>query len=417
MMKNYIKIAFKVMLRKKYYTALSLIGISFTIMMVTVFASFIDSVIGANATEVNRNRTLIFDKVSMYKAGKETASAPSYPFIEKYVAGLESTEYVSAFTDISYVSDVNGRLQGHHLKLTDENFWKIMTFDFLEGKPFHQTEVKTGARVAVITEKAKEYFFNDQQAVGKSIAVYGNSYKVIGVVEPAVGYSKAYADIYLPLTTDTSVYSKPNEISGSYCAMLLAKTSDLKKVRTELRGRMRKIRNHVSGVDSVKAYAFTALEQFSKSSSFRDDEPEYGKTAIALIVVLILFMLIPAISLINLNLSRIGERAEEIGIRKSFGATSRAVINQLVIENIIITLVGGLVGLGLAIYASQLLVVVINSFDPLFKIPEGSLILSWRVFASSLFSCLLFGLLSGVYPAWKISRLNVIKALRGGNNL
>ncbi|NQX56771.1 ABC transporter permease [Pedobacter panaciterrae] len=416
MLKNYIKLTFKVMLRKKYYTALTLVGISLTLMVITVFASFLDQIVSANPPEIHRERTLILDKVSVYKGDKKTDAAPSISFLQKNIRALQSTETISYFTTREFISFLNGKTAGHILKFTDENFWKITDFEFLEGKPFNIIEVRKGARVAVISEKTKAYFFKDGAALGKTFPIQGIAYQVIGVVKPATPFSRIYSDVYVPYTTDVNTQRTEKALEGTYNALLLAKTNDLKKVRAELRGILKKA-NLVSGADSVKVHAFTALEQFAKSSSFNDDEPEYGKTAIVISIVLILFMLIPAISLVNINVTRIGERAEEIGIRKSFGATSGTLVGQLVTENIIITLIGGLIGLGLSIYASQLLVQFINTFDPLFKMPTDSFIISWRVFGFCLFSCLLLGLVSGIYPAWKMSRMDVVYALKGGNSL
>jgi len=416
MLKNYIKLTFKVMLRKKYYTALTLLGISLTIMIITIFASFIDQIIGTNPPEVNRDRTLILDKVFVYKDGKQTDVTPSLTFLQKNVKDLESTSTISYFSTTEFVSFINAKVVGHALKFIDQNFWKITDFKFLEGKSFDSKAVKKGERVAVINEKTKNYFFNEGEALGKTITIYGSSFKVIGVVKSATPFSRIYSDVYVPYTTDINVQLKNKELEGTYSALLLAKTNDLKKVRAELKAKLKKI-NTVSGADSVKAQAFTAREQFSKSSSGNNDEPAYGKTVILILVVLTLFLLIPAISLVNINITRIGERAEEIGVRKSFGATSGTLVVQLVIENIIITLIGGFIGLGLSVYAAQLLVHLINTFDPLFKMPTDSFIISWGVFGFCLFSCLLLGIISGVYPAWKMSRMNVIYALKGGNNL
>jgi putative ABC transport system permease protein len=415
MLKNYIKLTFKIMLRKKYYTALTLVGISLTIMIITIFASFIDQIVSANKPEINRDRTLILDKLSIYKNGKKTNGVPSINFLQKNIGNLESTEAISYFSGSGFISSLNGKTAGHMLTFTDNNFWKITNFEFIDGKPFNLNEVKKGARVAVINENTKSYFFAEKEALGKNITITGLSYKVIGVVKSATPFSRVYADVYVPYTTDANIQHRNKAIEGAYNALLLSKTTDLRKVRADLRNRLRKYT--FSDADSVKAHAFTALEQFSKSTSADDAEPQYGKTAMVIFIILTLFMLIPAISLINLNVTRIGERAEEIGVRKSFGATSGTLVGQLIIENIIITLIGGMIGLCLSIYASQLLIRFINTFDPLFKMETGSFIISWRVFGFCLFSCLLLGLISGVYPAWKMSRMNVIYALKGGNNL
>ena len=100
------------------------------------------------------------------------------------------------------------------------------------------------------------------------------------------------------------------------------------------------------------------------------------------------------------------ERSSEIGVRKAFGASSLTLVGQFVIENIIITLIGGVVALILAIGILQ----IINSSS---LIPYVNFSLNYRIFFNSLAICLFFGLFSGVYPAFKMSRLQPVDALRG----
>jgi putative ABC transport system permease protein len=121
---------------------------------------------------------------------------------------------------------------------------------------------------------------------------------------------------------------------------------------------------------------------------------------------MLLFMSLPAINLVSINLSRILERSSEIGVRKSFGASGSALIGQFVIENVLLCLAGGVIGLVLswcvlaAIGASGL-------------IPHAKFGLNYRIFAYALFLATFFGVLSGVYPAWKMSRMHPVAALRG----
>ena len=129
--------------------------------------------------------------------------------------------------------------------------------------------------------------------------------------------------------------------------------------------------------------------------------------AIGLFVAL-LFMALPAINLMNLNLSRILERASEIGVRKSFGATSRNLVGQFVTENVVLSLVGGALGFLLSIAVLQ----AINTTDLL---PYARLVVNLRVFGIGFAFALFFGVLSGAYPAFRMSRLHPVIALRGGN--
>ena len=135
----------------------------------------------------------------------------------------------------------------------------------------------------------------------------------------------------------------------------------------------------------------------------------YGwRLEVALTVAACLFMLLPAVNLINLNTSRIMERASEIGVRKAFGASSRTLVGQFVVENLVLTLVGAALGF---VGAALLLQVINAQRDD----PVRALQLNYRIFGWGVVLAVAFGLLSGVYPAWRMSRLHPVLALKGAS--
>jgi putative ABC transport system permease protein len=99
------------------------------------------------------------------------------------------------------------------------------------------------------------------------------------------------------------------------------------------------------------------------------------------------------------------ERSSEIGVRKAFGASSGTLVYQFIVENIILTLLGGFIGVILSFVAIQ----VLNGMN---LIPNLVLSINFTVLAIGLLICFLFGLISGVYPAWRMSKLNVVTALK-----
>jgi len=116
-------------------------------------------------------------------------------------------------------------------------------------------------------------------------------------------------------------------------------------------------------------------------------------------------MLLPTLNLININISRIMERSSEIAVRKAFGASSRTLVWQFIVENIILTIFGAVIG----VLGSFVIIQVINSSD---LIPNIHLTINFTVLFYALIACFVFGLLSGVYPAWRMSRMQVVTALK-----
>ena len=127
------------------------------------------------------------------------------------------------------------------------------------------------------------------------------------------------------------------------------------------------------------------------------------------IVLMILFMVLPTINLVNLNISRIMERTSEIGVRKAFGASSWTLVGQFVVENVLLTLLGGIIGFVLAL-------IVLHMLTNSGLIQYAEFHLNYRIFFYALGLAVFFGVFSGVYPAWKMSRLHPVAALRGGSS-
>ena len=121
----------------------------------------------------------------------------------------------------------------------------------------------------------------------------------------------------------------------------------------------------------------------------------------------LLFITLPTVNLINVNISRILERASEIGVRKAFGAPTRTLIAQFVVENVLLTLAGGVIGLLLSVF-------VLRALNQSGLVPDAAFGVNLRVFAYATALALAFGLISGVYPAWRMARLHPVEALKGG---
>ena len=212
-----------------------------------------------------------------------------------------------------------------------------------------------------------------------------------------------YSDIYLPYTVSKTDY-RNKEYGGGYLAVLLAASkSDLQKIQDEYEGVVRRIPMESTDFDRIYSHAQRYIKSYVNTGNEENSGLTYALTAIGIFALIV--MLLPTINLININVTRIMERSSEIGVRKAFGASSQTLVYQFIVENLILTTLGGLIG----IILSYIIIQIINSAD---LIPYFTMSMNFTVLGIALLICLIFGLLSGVYPAWRMSKLNVVTALK-----
>jgi len=413
MLKNYLKIALKVLLRRKFFTFISLFGISFTLVVLMVATAFFDHMFAPFPPEKKLDRSLgVFSmRIESPDGSNAQSSRPSYAFLDRYVRTLPNVEKVSISTQpTTALSFKNGEKIKSFLKRADGEFWEIMDFDFLEGGPFTIDDDKNANFVAVINVATRKKFFGEESAIGKTIEADGQNFHVVGVVANVpIFRSVPFADIWVPLSTTKGKFSS-QDLIGSCLGVILAKSrADLDRIREEFKARLAQVefpdpKQFNTAISAAETpFESVARELFANNRS----NESYAPQLLALIVLLmILFMLLPTINLVNLNLSRIMERASEIGVRKAFGASAWKLVGQFVVENVLQTLVGGVIGFVLSYLVLQMLT-------------QSGLIqyavfhLNYRLFLYGLAIALFFGIFSGVYPAWKMSRLHPVEALRG----
>ncbi len=411
MLRSYLKIALKVFLRRKFFTFVSLFGISLTLLFLMVIVAMLDNTFGTLPPETRQDRSLGIYIVELKgKESRQTGTA-GYGFLDRYIRTLPNVERVSIHSSPRGVSAFkDGERLSLDLKHTDGQFWQIMQFRFLEGAPFTPEDETNANFVAVINQATRRRFFGDSPAVGRTIEVDGQSFRVVGVVPNVPFYRRLpYADVWVPISTSKGdVYKR--ELMGDFFGTILARDrKDLSAIREEVRARMPQVEmTNPKIFDTMEGAAETHFESFARE--FFQFSLDSRKSAPAMILLLIaaavLFMILPTINLVNLNVSRIMERASEIGVRKAFGASRRDLVGQFVVENVVLSLAGGAVGFVLSL-------IVLQIIEASGTIPYAEFHLNVRIFLYALMLAVFFGLFSGVLPAWKMSRLHPVEALRG----
>lgn len=412
MLKNYLKIALKVLLRRKFFTFISLFGISFTLVVLMVVTALLDHTFGPLPPEKKLDRTLGIFTVCIQSPDRQNTrtSAAGYGFLDRYVRTMSTPEKVSVCTAPRSVNSYqNDQKTPLFIKNTDGEFWEILEFEFLEGNAFTRDDEKNVNFVAVINEATREKLFGGTNAVGKTLEVDGQNFRIVGVVKNVPIFRLTpFADVWVPHST---AKGKPsNELLGSYLAIILGKNrGDLDKIKEEFQDKLSQVEfPDPKQFNIIISAAETFFETVARGLFGNDRTAgNYAAQLLTLVILLmVLFMVLPTLNLVNINISRIMERASEIGVRKAFGASSWTLVGQFVVENLLLTLIGGVIGFVLAFLVLQML-----TNTGLIQYAEFHL--NYRIFFYGLGLAVFFGVFSGVYPAWKMSRLHPVTALRG----
>jgi putative ABC transport system permease protein len=408
-MKNHFKLALKVLARRKFFTFISLVGISLTLVVLMVATAVLDNFFTPRTPESRFGRVLMIQRVTEHGPNETQSTDPGYRFLDGWMRPLPGIERASIFSSIQSTAVYRGQNRiDTDLKHTDGAYWQILDFHFLEGRPFTPAEDAAGAHVAVITDDFRTKLFDEGPAVGKTFILDGDTFRVIGVV-PRVSLTRvvAYADIWLPIGSfKSSAYR--HEYMGGFTGLVLAhSTADFPRLKAAFQTSLRTFPLDRKTFTWIRTGLDTPFEATAREATQnRTNKAVYIFIAI-FVGAALLFMTLPVLNLVTLNLSRIMERAPEIGVRKAFGASRPALVWQFVVENVVLTLIGGLAGFALAVVALRIA-------NQLSVVPGAVFEVNARVFAYGMLIAVFFGALSGVYPAWRMSRLDPVLALRGG---
>ena len=408
MLKNYFKIAFKVLRRRKFFAFISLFAISFTLVVLMVAMAALDNVFAPMPPETKQDLTLAINRVKMWGPENTQISNPGYKLLDKCMRPIPGVALTSIYTEGRVVSSYKDGFDiKPWLKQTDGEYWKILDYTFLEGGPFTPADEKNANFVCVINQATKEKLFGDGSAIGKFVEADRQRFRVIGVVANVPIYRRIpFSDIWTPLSTSADPAAKLELLSGFTGLILANDRSDFPRIISEFKARLKTLDLPGPDYTQIDSDPGTAFDDVARDflGNVGGHESEYF--VVALILAAVLFMLLPTVNLVNINISRITERASEIGVRKSFGASSRTLVGQFLVENILLTALGGAIGFFLSYGVLRMLT---NSG----LVPYADFHLNIRIFLYALASIFSFGVLSGVYPAWKMARMHPVNALKG----
>lgn len=426
MLKLYIKQAWQLLKQNRLYSTVYIAGTGLAIAMIMVIAIIYFVKIAPFYPETNRNRTLAFRSLNVnYTGGAMAASSLSYSFIREHLYTLQEAEAVTAmlftFGETNYVEHAeSSKLIPVTIKYIDVNFWSVFNFEFVDGKSFTQADFQSALHTVVISASIAQKTFGTTRAEGKTITIDSNQYRVAGVVRDATYATPlTCAQIYMPFTLRAAEVNDEyaEGLLGSMSAYILAPTAAARtKVKNEVAEIIAKINN------SQTNYTLNATEQpeevwktgFRKYSNISIDWWEVFST---FGIMLLALLIVPAVNLAGMVSSRMEKRLPELGVRKAFGASRGTLINQMLVENLLFTLLGGVAGLiisWLVVYGARYWIFTLFDSWPQLP-PEGmdnllpvGILFSPAVFGIALLICLILNLLSAIIPAWSAMKKSIV---------
>lgn len=412
MLKIYFKQAIEMLKQNKLFSIISVLGTALAIMMIMsmIVAEEIKNV--SISPEIHRDRTyyIKYQTLKDTTAGNHISNAGSieYQIFKDYLLEMQTPEYISMVgSGFSLVGKESSKeTESFQVCVTDADYWKILNFSFIEGTPFGAEEVQSGIAEAVISETVARKVFRGEKALGQTIMIDFKPYRVRGIVRDVSRiFDIACADVWKPINSGGR---------GGYGQVFFTvkKQSDIAEAEREIRAaEKRHDANNPNkaltfrGPESHRLYSMS-LSGFNNEEITKNAKAQQRKS----VVIFLILLLIPAVNLSGLSLSRIKKRMAEIGVRKAFGAKRHVILIQVLSENLITSLLGGVIGLGLSFFA------VYRLRTWLLKIPEDSFIpmdafVSFPVFIAVFLVCILINLLSAGIPAYRAAKMQIVSSL------
>lgn len=263
----------------------------------------------------------------------------------------------------------------------------------IEGRFMTDDESTRITNVAVIGTDIRDKFFPTGSAIGQQIKVRGVPLTIIGIEDKRGSFFGDSQDrhIYIPITLAGQMFTRTGgiQVHGKGANAETFKDA-IEEARTLLRNRRQLIGSEEDTFGLVNVDEFnTQMDQIT------------GAIAGVVIPITMIILVVGGIVVMNIMLVSVTERTFEVGLRKALGATRKQILLQFLIESAALCVVGGILGLALAIVVTQ---IVGAMLEMTMTITPGYVILSVAVSS-------IIGVLAGLYPAWKAARLDPIVAL------
>lgn len=416
----------------KFFSVVYILGTALSITMVMLVLMAYHLKTGNIGEEDKRDRMLYMHRGIVVNPDKpETDFQSAFlnaGMVEKCFYPLKTPEAFSLFGNTSSVV-YNERSQRYEVltsAYSDAGFWKLYSMRFIEGRPFTEEEVKGKAQKVVIDDYAARRLFGTTQAVGHTLHIDWKEYTVCGVVKEVPSYlSGAHSHLYYPYTTTAKSAinwgTQETPLGAMLFYLLLHDKDDRQAVTQEIEHQLSLINGNKKKIYVLRGQPFNALELALRMGSDVNDSLDYTYHKLYMVIgVMVMLLVIPALNLSGLIVARMRKRAEEIGVRKAFGASTGNLLWQILLENFVQMLLGGVLGLlfsaGLfqairfALSSDFSSILYASSYTPPSSVSFWHLVDPVTV-CYVIVVCFLLNLISTLLPAWRYTRMPIVEAL------
>lgn len=392
-MNNYLKLAFKSLMLNKVRSFLTTLGIVIGVGAVIILTSLVGGLekqIRETFESLGANSLFVFPGTVGEQGGGPTG-APVNKLTYDMVNDIRK---IPGVKDLSpHVNLVGNAVYGNKevknvdINAVDYNFNQIYSLNIVEGRFFSRGEVAGNKMVVVIGPTVKRKLFSDQSPIGKQIRLKDKTFTVIGVTEEKGSSFGRDLDnsAYFPYTVARSRFGAERP---TYILIKTIDTQNVNKVKKEIEKALSR---------KIPKDDFSVRSQEEGLKFFQNI---LNVLAGALGGIAGVSLLVGGVGIMNIMFVSVTERTREIGLRKAVGASFKDILTQFLLEAVILSLVGGVIGvifgIGISSAMSKFIDTSINYFFVLLSFGVSALI----------------GVIFGVAPAIKAARLDPIVALR-----
>ena len=330
--------------------------------------------------------------------------------MEDAAAILAASPSVKAITPFKFpYQDIRLERRGHHTKTTfvfgtDHHFLAVRGYDLARGRFFTSEEIRRRANVVVLGHDTREALFKDASGLGETVHLGGIPFQVIGEFEPkgkflgnnfdevaTIPYS--LIEKYFPAPNDAPPwFPKRGEVFLDAVALSPEQNdAAIREIGDALRIRRR--------LPSNKANDFAVFTDETFLNLYKSIT---GGITVVMTLVSFIALVVGGIGIMNIMLVAVTERTREIGVRKALGAPRAAILFQFLVEAVLLTALGGAIGVLLGAAISW----VVHAMTPLPTYVSAASVVIGLGFSA------IVGLFFGLYPAMKASKLDPVDALR-----